>query len=78
MITRNESGWIGYVMLKSKAETALHRRLDAVRIFRKFIIKWSVVVLSIHASYYGGPGLVSGVGRSNDGLLQASCLQLHW
>jgi len=35
-------------------------------------------MLSIHASYYGGPGLVSGAGHNNEGLVQASCSPLHW
>jgi len=26
-------------------------------------------MLSIHASYYGGPGLVSGAGQNNEGLV---------
>jgi hypothetical protein len=65
-------------MLKSEAETALRRRVDTVRMFRKCTIKWWVVMLSIHASYYGGSGLVSGAGHNNEGLVQASCSPLHW
>lgn len=57
-------------MLKSEAETALHRRFYAVRMFRKCTIKWWVVMLSSHASYFGGPGLVSGAGHNNEGLVQ--------
>ena len=65
-------------MLKSEAETALRRRFYAVRMIRKCTIKWRVVMLSIHASYYGRPGLVSGAGNNNEGLVQASCSPLHW
>ena len=35
-------------------------------------------MLRIHASYYGGSGLVSGAGHNNEGLVQASCSPLYW
>jgi hypothetical protein len=35
-------------------------------------------MLSIHASHYGGPGLVSAAGHDNEGLVQTSCSPLHW
>jgi hypothetical protein len=69
VIIRNESGWVGYVMLKSEAETALHHRFDAVRMFGKFTIKWSVVVVCIHASCCGGPGFVSEAEHINEGFV---------